>query len=133
MLCHTFPQERPTGRSGTASAGSGKSADAEVPSFFRGISWRLGRLFTAGAGAILPTDWSFVHQTQGSLRLLAREPSSLRDGQDEPINRARWRCYTVRLACRKVRPACILNRRFTSAHGSSGDILFTWCNDQSFR
>lgn len=35
MLCHTFPQERPTGRSGTASAGSDKSADAEVPSFFR--------------------------------------------------------------------------------------------------
>jgi len=35
VLCHTFPQERPTGRSGTASAGSGKSADAEVPSFSR--------------------------------------------------------------------------------------------------
>jgi hypothetical protein len=66
MLCHTFPQERPTGRSGTASAGSGKSADAEVPSFSRKISWRLGRFFTAGAGAILPTDRSFVHQAQGS-------------------------------------------------------------------
>jgi len=64
VLCHTFPQERPTGRSGTASAGSGKSADAEVPSFSRKISWRLGRFFTAGAGAILPTDRSFVHQTQ---------------------------------------------------------------------
>ena len=37
VLCHTFPQERPTGRSGTASAGSDKSADAEVPSFFRKI------------------------------------------------------------------------------------------------
>jgi hypothetical protein len=35
MLCHAFPQERPTGRSGTASAGSGKSAEAEVPSFSR--------------------------------------------------------------------------------------------------
>jgi hypothetical protein len=66
MLCHTFPQERPTGRSGTASAGSGKSADAEVPSFSHKISWRLGRFFTAGAGPILPTDRCFVHQTQGS-------------------------------------------------------------------
>jgi len=64
MLCHTFPQERPTGRSGTASAGSGKSADAEDPSFSRQISWRLGRLFTAGAGPILPTDRWFVYQTQ---------------------------------------------------------------------
>jgi hypothetical protein len=64
MLCHTFPQERPTGRSGTASAGSDKSAAAEVPSFSREISWRLGRFFTAGAGAILPIDWCFVHQTQ---------------------------------------------------------------------
>ena len=43
VLCHAFPQERPTGRSGTASAGSGKSADAEAPSFSRKISWRLGR------------------------------------------------------------------------------------------
>ena len=74
VLCHTFPQERPTGRSGTASAGSGKSADAEDPSFSRKISWRLGRFYTAGAGAILPTDRSFVHQTQGSLSLTAREP-----------------------------------------------------------
>ena len=64
MLCHTFPQERPTGRSGTASAGSGKSAEAEVPSYFRDSSWRLGRLFTAGAGPILPTARSFVYQTQ---------------------------------------------------------------------
>ena len=61
VLCHAFPQERPTGRSGTASAGSGKSADAEDPSFSRKISWRLGRFFTAGAGAILPTDRRFVH------------------------------------------------------------------------
>ena len=38
VLRHAFPQERPTGRSGTASAGSGKSAVAEVPSFFRGDS-----------------------------------------------------------------------------------------------
>jgi hypothetical protein len=35
VLCHAFPQERPTGRSGTASAGSGKRAVAEVPSFSR--------------------------------------------------------------------------------------------------
>src|SRR5215213_5702552 len=66
VLCHTFPQERPTGRSGTASAGSGKSLVAEVPSFSRKISWRLGRLFTAGAGPILPTARSFVYQTQVS-------------------------------------------------------------------
>src|SRR5215213_4452183 len=51
MLCHTFPQERPTGRSGTASAGSGKSADAEDPSFSRQISWRLGRLYHRRCGA----------------------------------------------------------------------------------
>ena len=38
LLCHAFPQERPTGRSGTASAGSGKSAKAEVPSFSRSDS-----------------------------------------------------------------------------------------------
>jgi hypothetical protein len=64
VLCHAFPQERPTGRSGTASAGSGKSAGAEYPSFFRDSSWRLGRLFTAGAAQILPTDQWFVYQTQ---------------------------------------------------------------------
>src|SRR5215216_391621 len=38
VLCHAFPQERPTGRSGTAFAGSGKSAGAEVPSFSRSDS-----------------------------------------------------------------------------------------------
>ena len=64
VLCHAFPQERPTGRSGTASAGSGKSTGAEVPSFFRENSWRLGRLFTAGAAPILPTGRGFVYQTQ---------------------------------------------------------------------
>jgi tRNA-2-methylthio-N6-dimethylallyladenosine synthase len=64
VLCHAFPQERPTGRSGTASAGSGKSVEAEVPSFFRVSSWRLGRLFTAGAAPILPTARGFVYQTQ---------------------------------------------------------------------
>jgi hypothetical protein len=64
VLCHAFPQERPTGRSGTASAGSGKSAEAEVPSFFRSDSWRLGRLFTAGAAPILPTARCFVYLTQ---------------------------------------------------------------------
>jgi hypothetical protein len=64
VLCHAFPQERPTGRSGTASAGSGKSAAAEDPSFSRNDSWRLGRLFTAGAAPILPTDKGFVYQTQ---------------------------------------------------------------------
>ena len=80
MLCHTFPQERPTGRSGTASAGSDKSADAEVPSFSRSISQRLGRFFTAGAGAILPTDRSFVHQTQGSPSRGERQLGHVRDG-----------------------------------------------------
>jgi len=64
VLCHAFPQERPTGRSGTAFAGSGKSAGAEVPSFFRENSWRLGRLFTAGAAPILPTGRGFVYETQ---------------------------------------------------------------------
>src|SRR5687767_15275340 len=64
VLCHAFPQERPTGRSGTASAGSGKSAVAEVPSFSRDSSWRLGRLVTAGAAPILPTARGFVYQTQ---------------------------------------------------------------------
>jgi hypothetical protein len=64
MLCHAFPQERPTGRSGTASAGSGQSANAEVPSFSRRESWRLGRLFTAGAAPILPTCRRFVYPTQ---------------------------------------------------------------------
>jgi hypothetical protein len=65
VLCHTFPQERPTGRSGTASAGSGKSADAEVPSFFRKFLVASAVFFTAGAGPILPIDRSFVHQAQG--------------------------------------------------------------------
>ena len=64
VLCHAFPQERPTGRSGTASSGSGESANAEVPSFFRESSRRLGRLFTAGAAPSLPTASWFVYQTQ---------------------------------------------------------------------
>jgi hypothetical protein len=64
MLCHASPQERPTGRSGTASAGSGQSADAEVPSFSRREFWRVGRLFTAGAAPILPTGPRFVYLTQ---------------------------------------------------------------------
>ena len=84
VLCHTFPQERPTGRSGTASAGSGKSADAEVPSSSRKISWRLGRFFTAGAGAILPTDRYFVHQTQGSPGGRGRQPDLFRRAPMRP-------------------------------------------------
>ncbi len=130
MLCHTFPQERPTGRSGTASAGSGKSADAEVPSFSRKISRRLGRFFTAGAGAILPTDRCFVHQTQGSPSSGGREPNLFRGTSEAGSNRTRMRCYTVRLACRKARPACVFNRRCSAAHGNSGDSLGICCNDQ---
>jgi hypothetical protein len=107
MLCHTFPQERPTGRSGTASAGSGKSADAEDPSFSRQISWRLGRLFTAGAGPILPTDRWFVYQTQdprcgGPDEWIVRERDS-----DEAANRSSVRCYTARLVCGEARLASI--------------------------
>jgi hypothetical protein len=107
MLCHTFPQERPTGRSGTASAGSGKSADAEDPSFSRQISWRLGRLFTAGAGPILPTDRCFVYQTQdppcgGADELIVPERDS-----DEAENRSSVRCYTARLVCGEARLASI--------------------------
>ena len=70
VLCHAFPQERPTGRSGTASAGSGKSMEAEDPSFSRNSPWRLGRLFTAGAAPILPIDEWFVYQTQKLPRAL---------------------------------------------------------------
>src|SRR5688500_11473379 len=76
VLCHAFPQERPTGRSGTASAGSGKSAVAEVPSFSRDSSWRLGRLATAGAAPIWPTAPGFFDHTQqrGARRASAAGP-----------------------------------------------------------
>src|SRR5688572_15100634 len=84
VLCHAFPQERPTGRSGTASAGSGKSAVAEVPSFSRDCSWRLGRLVTAGAAPILPTARGFVYQTQE--RAERRRPE-VRLFVDNPLRR----------------------------------------------
>jgi hypothetical protein len=129
MLCHTFPQERPTGRSGTASAGSGKSADAEDPSFSRQISWRLGRLFTAGAGPILPTDRWFVYQTQdprcgGPDEWIVRERDS-----DEAANRSSVRCYTARLVCEEAHRGDPSRLR-SVAHGSSGDMLLTCSNDQ---
>ena len=68
MLCHAFPQERPTGRSGTASAGGGKSAEAEVPSFSRNGSCASAVFFTAGAAPILPTRRRFVYLTQVAFR-----------------------------------------------------------------
>jgi len=68
MLCHAFPQERRTGRSGTASAGGGKSAEAEVPSFSRNGSCASAVFFTAGAAPILPTRRRFVYLTQAARR-----------------------------------------------------------------
>ena len=100
VLCHASPQERPTGRSGTASAGSGKSAEAEDPSFFRDSSWRLGRLVTAGAAPILPTDRWFVYQTQ---KLARRSGNAIHPGWPLGVFRGSGSgCYTHRLACRKA-------------------------------
>jgi hypothetical protein len=132
MLCHTFPQERPTGRSGTASAGSDKSADAEVPSFSRKISWRLGRFFTAGAGRFYqPTGALSIRHRGAEPPLSGRCPYSGRPGlglQSEPLALLYCSIGVPKVASR-VHPQSPL----VAAHGNSGDILFRWCNDKLFR
>ena len=129
MLCHTFPQERPTGRSGTASAGSGKSVNAGVPSFSREVSWRLGRFFTAGAGPILPTDSCFVHQTQASpngsacLRPLPAWPQP--STQSHLVS-----LVYCPIGVANGAPVGIRNRRYSVAHGYSRDRVITCYNDR---
>ena len=102
MLCHASPQERPTGRSGTASAGSGQSGLAEVPSFSRLGSWRVGRLFTAGAAPILPTGRRFVYLTQVRTGRVRLEGKPVLGHPHDTRGRGRRGCYTDRLACRQV-------------------------------
>ena len=133
MLCHAFPQERPTGRSGTASAGSGKSAEAEVPSFSRNgscasavFSPPVRRRFYQPVDAL-----SIGHMfCSGAVAPFAGLSAS---APGEALRRPRCGCYTRRLACRKAKSPRREVRCRPVAQDNSGDSHFICCNDQTSR
>ena len=102
MLCHAFPQERPTGRSGTASAGGGKSAEAEVPSFSRNGS--------CSSAVFSPPVRRRFYQLVKALSIWHRRRAGALAGRlnlgrgvlGDTLRRCRCGCYTHRLVCRKA-------------------------------
>src|SRR3954465_10287079 len=101
LLCHAFPQERPTGRSGTASAGSGKSANAEVPSFSRRDSCASAVFSPPVRGRFYQPVVALSIGHSGCASAIAAIKGHSARTLGEAVRHERYGCYTCRLACRK--------------------------------
>ena len=108
-LCFATPSPRSGQRVGAARRPrvAARARMRKSPVSSAQIPWRLGRLFTAGAAPILPTDRMVCLSDTGPSQRRFRRTGPPAMGSLRPRIRSLCGCYTVRLACRKALLACI--------------------------